>query len=558
MWGADNQIYYVADPLANDKSVAAGSLDVLKSANNIYRIPVAGGQPVQVTKHTSGSLFWPQMSADGKVIVYEESFGVWKLDVASGRTSEIKIDIATDDKENEYATETVQNEVDAFDISPSGQRAVISVRGQLLTIATNRGDITRLAPDAMATRSQSPKWSPDGKYIAFVSDKSGRDEIWLSDPDGDAPKKITDLDNEKGAIVWTPDSARMLYSTADKRLYSYDVAAGKANVISSSDVSRINAYSVSPDSKWVALAKQDRTLRSHVYIVPITGGEERHVSDDRVLYSESSPVWTADGRHLVFISTESASAGIATQGGITATMELYALPLRDQDRDPLNRDIDNEAQALAAEAAGRGGRGGGAAAGPVTVQIDWNNLARRARVIAVPGDNLGGLVASPTGSTVALTVSTGGGRGGGGAAAAGPPPAVSTPSTSRPRRPRACRPSLKAVVVVPVEAAAAVVPGAAEAPATRCSRATGARSTSDRARDCIPRRSAAGEAAVRRQPRRRRAAVAAAAGGAAGAAQRPRRSRRPAASRVRSATRRRSRSIAARFARRSSTKAGAS
>ena len=78
---------------------------------------------------------------------------------------------------------------------------------------------------------------------------------------------------------------------------------------------------MSPDSKWVALAKQDRTLRSHVYIVPITGGEERHVSDDRVLYSESSPVWTADGRHLVFISTESASAGIATQGGITATMD---------------------------------------------------------------------------------------------------------------------------------------------------------------------------------------------------------------------------------------------
>jgi tricorn protease len=348
MWGADNQIYYVADPLPNDKAVTPGSLDVLKSTNNIYRIAVTGtGQPVQVTKHTSGSLFWPQMSADGKVIVYEESFGIWKLDVASGRTSEIKLDIVTDDKENEYAIETVQNEVDAFDVSPSGQRAVISVRGQLMTIATNRGDITRLVPDAMATRSQSPKWSPDGKFIAYTSDKSGRDEIWLSDPDGKAPKRITDLDNEKGAIVWTPDSTRVLYSTADKRLYSYDVAAGKASTLASSDVARINAYSVSPDSKWVAFAKQDRTLRSHVYIIPITGGEERHISDDRLLYSESNPVWTGDGRHLVFISTESASNGIATQGGITATNELYALPLRDQDRDPLNRDIDNEAQALA-------------------------------------------------------------------------------------------------------------------------------------------------------------------------------------------------------------------
>ena len=87
MWGADNQIYFVADPLPNDKTVQPGSAEVLKSTNNIYKIPANGGQPVQVTKHTSGSLFLPSMSGDGKVIVYEESFGIWKLDVASGRTT---------------------------------------------------------------------------------------------------------------------------------------------------------------------------------------------------------------------------------------------------------------------------------------------------------------------------------------------------------------------------------------------------------------------------------------------------------------------------------------
>ena len=118
---------------------------------------------------------------------------------------------------------------------------------------------------------------------------------------------------------------------------------------------------MSPDSKWVAFSKQDRTLRSHVYIAPITGGEERHVSDDALLYSEANPVWTADGRYLVFTSSEGFSNGIATQGGITTTTELWAVPLRDQDRDPLNRDIDSEAQAQAAQAAGAG-RGGGAAA----------------------------------------------------------------------------------------------------------------------------------------------------------------------------------------------------
>ena len=140
------------------------------------------------------------MSADGKTIVYEENFGIWKLDVASGRTSEIKLDIVTDEKDNQAEIETVTNEVDNFDISPSGRRAVISARGQILTIATDRGDITRIIPDKMASRSDSPKWSPDGKYVAFVSDRSGRDEVWISDPEGRTPKKITDLDNEKGAL----------------------------------------------------------------------------------------------------------------------------------------------------------------------------------------------------------------------------------------------------------------------------------------------------------------------------------------------------------------------
>src|SRR6185295_18939112 len=142
--------------------------DVRKSANNIYKIPVGGGTPVQVTKHADGNLFWPSISSDGKVIVYEELFGIWKLDVASGRTSEIRIEIAADEKDNESDVETVKDEVDAFDLSPSGRRAVISARGQIFTIATERGDITRVAADRMASRNQAPKWSDDGKLLAFV------------------------------------------------------------------------------------------------------------------------------------------------------------------------------------------------------------------------------------------------------------------------------------------------------------------------------------------------------------------------------------------------------
>jgi tricorn protease len=422
MWGADDSIYFVADPLSNDKNVKPGSLEVRKSANNIYKIPAKGGQPVQVTKHTDGNVFWPSMSSDGKVIVYEDNFGIWKLDLGSGRTNEIKLDIATDEKENQVDVQSVNNEVDAFDISPSGRRAVISVRGQILTIATDRGDITRLAPDKMASRNDAPKWSADGKYIAFISDRSGRDEVWIGESESKSPKKITDLDNEKGSLVWTPDAKLLLYTAADKKLYSYSVADTKTTLITSTDLGRLGSVAVSPDSKWVAFSKQDRTVRTHVYIAPIGGGEERHISDDSLLYAENNAVWTADGRYIVFTSTEGTNNGIATQGGLTTTMSLWALSLRDQDRDPTNRDIDNEAQGLAAEAAARQntgrGNGGAGTPQPVEVRIEWSGLARRARQISVPGTILGNLTPTPEGHLVALTVSTGGFGGGRGAAPA--------------------------------------------------------------------------------------------------------------------------------------------
>lgn len=417
MWGADDAIYYVGDPLPNEKNVKPGSPDVRLSVNNIYKLPAKGGQPVQVTKHADGSLFWPSMSSDGKTIVYEDNFGVWKLDVATGRTNEIKIDIGTDDKENEIEFRAVSDEVDAFDISPSGRRAAISARGQILTIATERGDITRVNPDRMASRSQFPKWSADGKHIAFVSDRSGRDELWISDPEGRSPKKITDLDNEKNAPIWSPDSKSLLYIAGGKQLYNYTVDDGKTTVVAKNDIGRIGSVAVSPDSKWITVAKQDRTLRSHIYVLPIGGGEERHISDDALMFAENEAVWTADGQYILFTSTEGFSNGIATQGGITASTELWVLALRDRDRDPGNRDIDNEAQGLAAQAEARRATSGANVV--PEVRIDWGGLPRRGKQLTVPGNNIGSLAAAPEGPFVALTIGQRVAGGGGGQGAGG-------------------------------------------------------------------------------------------------------------------------------------------
>ncbi len=146
MFAGNDEIYFVGDPLSDEKNVKPGSPEVMHSQNNIYKIWLkSDAQPVQVTKHTSGNVYYPSLSSDGKVIVYEGDFGIWKLDVASGKGTEVKIDIVTEDKENQVEPITIENEADGFDVSPSGKRAVISARNQLFTIATDRGDITTIA-----------------------------------------------------------------------------------------------------------------------------------------------------------------------------------------------------------------------------------------------------------------------------------------------------------------------------------------------------------------------------------------------------------------------------
>src|SRR5437867_4196168 len=121
-----HEIYFVS---YRGVAAKAGAAEVYKSVNNIWKIPADGGAPVQVTHHTSGSLFWPSISSDGRVIVFEENFGLWKLDLESGKVTEVKIDIVSDDKENNHETLTVQNEADSFHVSPSSKRAVIATHG---------------------------------------------------------------------------------------------------------------------------------------------------------------------------------------------------------------------------------------------------------------------------------------------------------------------------------------------------------------------------------------------------------------------------------------------
>lgn len=407
MYGQNGEIYFVADILPNEKNIKPGSPDVLKSVNNIWKISERGGKPVQITHHTSGSLFFPSISSDRRVIVYEENFGIWKLDLASGKTSEIKINITSDDKENYIETLTIQNEADSYDLSPTTRRAVISTHGELFTIATERGDVQRVTESYF--RDRDPEWSPDGKWIAFVSDRSGRDEVWITDELGKTLKKLSDSDTEKIAIAWAPDSKSLIYSASDHKLYRVEIESGRTQVIAESEVSNIQNPQFSPDGQWISYTKLDRDLRPHVYVIPSTGGQERHIGNENT-FSEAGAQWTPDGKKLIFL------AGFVQGGSATVRQnvaQVYIVSLQKEERSPTERDIDTEEEAMAAERTGRPRVGPPTGGEPqrVEVKIDWDGLDRRIRQLTRLSDNITTAVPSPDSRLVAfVAVSTDDGR----------------------------------------------------------------------------------------------------------------------------------------------------
>jgi tricorn protease len=400
MYGRNGDIYFVSDRIADEKNVKYAGAEVMKSANNIWKISEKGGAPVQVTHHTSGNLYFPGISADGRTIVYEENFGLWKLDTATGKSTEIRVNVKSDDKETETRLRTIRSEADSFDLSPSNKRVALISHGELFTAATDKGEVQRVTETFW--REQDPRWAPNGKWIAFVSDRTGRQEVWLSDELGKTPKKISDADCDKTGLTWAPDSASLLWSGSDHKLRRVDVDSGKTDIVATSDASIIVTPQFSPDAKWLSYTKQDSLARAHVFVKNLDTGAETMITSDDFLISGGAK-WTPDGKKLLLLG----GVGVQSIASLNrTTLQLFSVPLTRVDKGP-DTGVDTEAQAEALDAAPK--RAGNT--GKVEVKIEWDGLSRRIRQLTTMASAVNSVIPAPDSRTYAFT-SFGDGGGG--------------------------------------------------------------------------------------------------------------------------------------------------
>lgn len=240
-------------------------------------------------------------STDGELIVFEKGGFLYKLDPSTKKSEQIRITLSSDlvYARPEY-TNVGRMGRNSYSLSPDGKRAAITSRGELFDVPVGKG-ITRNLSKTPGANERSATWSPDGKTIAFISDKTGETEVYIYDvAKGGEPVQVTsNNDTYIRSIQWSPDSKHILYSDRRNRLVELDPYAKSARTVMTTPESEIRAE-YSPDGKWLAYTRPAANQMEVVYLYNLSTGKEYPVTEK--WYDSGQPTFSSDGKYLFFSS----------------------------------------------------------------------------------------------------------------------------------------------------------------------------------------------------------------------------------------------------------------
>ena len=198
MWSADGKrLFYVSD----ESGVA-----------NVWEKPVSGS-PRQLTKFTDSHVLFPSISHDGKTIVFEREFRIWKLDPVTGACGAVEIAVRGTPAGTAATHLSLNTGFRDLTLSPDGKKVAFTAHGEVFAAsAKDAGNAARIT--ATAANESQIAWSPDSRRVTYVS-RSRRSGAYLSPttsrrkPRPSAVTSGTALQDSHP--VWSPDGTRVAY-----------------------------------------------------------------------------------------------------------------------------------------------------------------------------------------------------------------------------------------------------------------------------------------------------------------------------------------------------------
>lgn len=275
---------------------------------NLYSVHPDTREIRQHTQHEEFDVRRP--SASDNRIVYELGGALWTLNCVTGKTESIPVEIRADAPEARPHFKDVKGSIRSVSSSPKGDRALVVARGEIFSVPKEDGETYNLTQSSGA-RDRHAEWSPDGSRIAFLSDRTGEYEIFVTDPKGTGdPIQLTRHDNGyRHTLRWSPDGKKIAYADQQLQCLILDVETKTVTTVDRSsaeptdislDRKPICDYTWSPDSRYLAYSKIDPDQVSRIYIHALDTGKSHRASHD--LYNDFNPAFSDDGKHLFFVS----------------------------------------------------------------------------------------------------------------------------------------------------------------------------------------------------------------------------------------------------------------
>jgi tricorn protease len=271
---------------------------------------------------------WPSLGPDS--IVFENGGYLYLFNLATEKTQKLTIYVPGDLDLARKHWDNTSKLITTFDISPDGKRAVFSARGDVYTAPAKEGSVRNLTRTP-GIREEDVAWSPDGKWVAYLSDRTGEEEIYLMPQDGIGQEVRITFDGTMHRLqpTWSPDSKKLLYADKSLRLFYVDIDEKRPVQIDKDEYADLTDYNWSPDSKWAVYSKAAENGNGVICLYSLADKKITPVTTD--FYASFNPVFDPGGKYLYFISARDYNEVLGVYDFEFANpkaMRVYAMTLR--------------------------------------------------------------------------------------------------------------------------------------------------------------------------------------------------------------------------------------
>jgi len=303
-------------------------------------------------KQLTGFTDFPVLSVGygNNMIIFEQAGYLHSFDPAASSSKKLTVGIAADLQELRPRFVSGSKYIRSAGISPTGARALFDFRGEIITVPAEKGD-PRNITQTDGAHEKYPAWSPDGRYIAFLSDATGEYKLCIQPQDGKSETRVFQLPGTGFYAFpkWSPDSKKITFTDNGRNLYLLDVASGSIKTVDTDelyapDQARDMMNDWSPDSRWFVYTVITKTYFSRIYLYSLEQGKSFAVTDG--LSDASEPVFDADGKYIYFFA--STDAGPVnnwfdqSSADMKASRSIYLITLQRDTISPFAKESDEE------------------------------------------------------------------------------------------------------------------------------------------------------------------------------------------------------------------------